>query len=130
MENQKDESFETCSCVDDECECNILHSEVLLRINKKMPQKQNIRELSDLFKVFSDYTRLQILCALECKELCVCDLSELLDMSMSAISHQLKVLRLANLIKYRRDGKNVFYSLADDHVKDILLQGFEHTNEK
>ena len=79
--------------------------------------------------MFADSTRVQILHALECSEMCVCDLAALLDVTKSAVSHQLKSLRLSNLVKFRRDGKNVFYSLADSHVKDILDRGFEHIDE-
>ena len=85
--------------------------------------------LATLFKLFGDGTRVQILHALELHELCVCDLAALLGLTKSAVSHQLKSLRLARLVKYRRDGQNVYYSLADDHVKKILDMGYEHISE-
>ena len=93
-----------------------------------MEQKE-YEALADLFKIFSNSTRLQILHALELHELCVCDLAALLGLTKSAVSHQLKSLRLARLVKYRRDGQNVYYSLADDHVKKILDMGYEHISE-
>ncbi|HAQ39729.1 MAG TPA: transcriptional regulator [Clostridiales bacterium] len=85
--------------------------------------------MAELYKMFSDLTRIQILWALESGELCVSDLASLLDMSSSAISHHLKTLRYANLVNSRREGKNIYYILADTHIKDILLQGFGHINE-
>ena len=86
--------------------------------------------LSDFLKVMSDSTRMRIMAALESEELCVCDLSEVLGMTKSAISHQLKVLKDAKLVKFRRDGKNVYYTLKDDHVKTILEMGIQHIKEK
>ncbi|MDR0287721.1 MAG: metalloregulator ArsR/SmtB family transcription factor, partial [Clostridiales bacterium] len=85
--------------------------------------------LSNLYKMFSDNTRVRILWALSCEKMCVCDLAVLLGMTKSAISHQLKFLRISNLIKYDRQGKVVYYSLADDHVRDIFDKGFEHIHE-
>ncbi len=111
------------------CDFEVVHSEIVDHIGTQMPAKQALKKLSDLYKVFSDHTRVQILWALKCDELCVCDLAVLLDMTMSAISHQLRVLRFAKLVSSRRGGKNVYYSLADDHVKGILLQGLSHVNE-
>ena len=94
-----------------------------------MPGRPEFTLLADLYKVFSDPTRIQILWALRKEAMCVCDLAASLNMSSSAISHQLKVLRLAKLASYRRDGKNIYYALADDHVKDILQLGFGHISE-
>jgi ArsR family transcriptional regulator len=95
-----------------------------------MPDEENLLDLADLFKVFGDSTRVRILCALFQAELCVCDIAALLGMSTSAISHQLRILKQSKLIKNRRDGKVVYYSLDDDHVKNIFNQGLEHVSEK
>lgn len=89
----------------------------------------NLHHLADLFKVFGDPTRLRILHALSTQELCVCDIAEALGMTQSAISHQLRVLKQSQLVKFRRDGKAIYYSLADDHVHTILAQGLEHVME-
>jgi len=94
-----------------------------------MPESENFYDLANLYKMFADSTRIQILWALSCEDMCVCDLAVLLGMTKSAISHQLRSLRLANLIKYNKQGKIVFYSLADSHVKDIFEKGFEHISE-
>jgi len=110
-------------------DCDVIHEEVVSHVRTLMPDKDAFGKLSDFYKMFSDSTRVQILWALECNEMCVCDLAVLLNMTKSAISHQLKSLRLSNLVKFRREGKVVYYSLADDHVKSILKQGFVHINE-
>ncbi len=94
-----------------------------------MPDKRSFDYLAALYKAFSDPTRVKILWALKCHEMCVCDLAVLLNMTKSAISHQLKTLRLSNLVKYDRQGKVVYYSLADSHVLEILACGFDHVNE-
>lgn len=91
--------------------------------------EQNLYHLADLFKVFGDPTRLRILHVLSCQELCVCDIADALGMTQSAISHQLRVLKQIHLVKFRREGKTIFYSLADDHVYTILAQGLEHVME-
>ena len=94
-----------------------------------MPDSKNFHALANLYKMFSDYTRIRIFWALSREEMCVCDLAVLLDMTKSAISHQLKLMRLANLVKHEKKGKMVFYTLADNHVKDIFEQGFAHIQE-
>jgi ArsR family transcriptional regulator len=94
-----------------------------------MPDGKNFYDLANLYKMFADNTRVKILWALSCENMCVCDLAVLLDMTKSAISHQLKSLRLANLVKYDKQGKVVYYSLADSHVRDIFERGFEHIGE-
>ena len=91
-----------------------------------MPHGNDFFELAGLYKAFSDPTRVKILWALHCHVMCVCDLAALLNMTKSAISHQLKTLRMSNLVKFQKQGKVVYYSLADDHVKDIFEKGFEH----
>ena len=111
------------------CDCTVIHQDLVDRVRAVMPDQQIYYDLAELFKLFADKTRAQILWALSHQEMCVCDLACLLDMTKSAISHQLKSLRLANLVKYRRLGKIVFYSLADNHVKDILAKGYEHVLE-
>ena len=111
------------------CDCDVIHGETVEKVKKLMPAKETFGELADLYKMFSDNTRLRILWALNCSDMCVCDLAVLLGMTKSAISHQLKSLRLSNLVKFERQGKVVFYSLADDHVRAIFEKGFEHINE-
>lgn len=98
-------------------------------IDQKIPPEEILYDLTDLYKVFSDSTRIRILYALSCSELCVYDIAALIGMSQSAVSHQLRVLKQAKLVKYRREGKIVFYSLADDHIHTILNQGLEHVQE-
>lgn len=94
-----------------------------------MPDETELYDLSELFKVFGDSTRIRILFVLFEAEVCVCDLAEALNMTQSAISHQLKILKQNKLVKSRRDGKSVFYSLADDHVRTIISMGLEHIEE-
>ena len=98
-------------------------------IQNNMPDIDTLYDLAELFKVFGDSTRIRILFALFESEICVCGLAEALDMTVSAISHQLRVLKQANLVRCRRDGRTVFYSLADEHVKTILAQGIDHIKE-
>ena len=108
------------------CDCDMIHEEIVETTRGKMRGEEEYLDLATLFKMFGDGTRVKILHALEQSELCVCDLAALLGMTKSAISHQLKALRLSNLVKSRRDGQVVYYSLADDHVKYILDIGFDH----
>ncbi len=114
----------------DKCDCNTIHEEVVNQVRESMPDETTLMDLSDLFKVFGDSTRAKILCALLRAEMCVCDIAVLLGMTKSSISHQLRVLKLAGLVKYRRDGKIVYYSLADEHVKTIFDQGLLHILDK
>ena len=95
----------------------------------EMPDLEVLFDLADLFKVFGDSTRVRIICALFESEMCVCDIAAVLNMTQSAISHQLRVLKQARLVKYRRSGKTVYYSLADDHIQNIFNQAFEHVME-
>ncbi len=111
------------------CEFMCVHADTVDRITSTMPDEDTFIDLSELFKVFGDSTRIKILTALSHGELCVCDLSKLVGMTSSAVSHQLKILRSAKLVSCRRDGKTVFYALADDHVTTIIRQGLEHVNE-
>jgi ArsR family transcriptional regulator len=106
------------------------HNEILKRVKNGLPEDELISDLADLFKIFGDTTRMKILYSLFESELCVCAIAELLGMTQSAISHQLKVLKNANLVANRREGKTIYYFLADDHVRTIVAQGFEHLIEK
>lgn len=112
------------------CDCDVIHAEVVERVRQYLPEEEKLYDLADFFKVFGDSTRIKILWALDREEMCVCDLAVLLNMTKSAISHQLKTLRQEKLVKYRRDGKTVIYSLQDEHVKIILELGLEHIEEK
>lgn len=109
------------------CQYNL---QILDKLKNEIPEEDTISRLSEVFKIFGDNTRIRILWALFDKELCVYDIAEALGMSQSAISHQLRTLKQARLIKARRDGKNSFYSLDDDHVKRIIEQVLIHVNEK
>lgn len=111
------------------CECNAIHQEVVREVRKKMPDEEVLYDLAELFKVFGDTTRARILCALFESEMCVCDISILLGMTQSSISHQLRVLKSAKLVKNRKEGKVVYYSLDDEHIKRIFEQGLEHISE-
>ena len=111
------------------CDCEVIHEDVVERVRTAMPAGENFYDLANLYKMFADNTRVKILWALSCESMCVCDLAVLLGMTKSAISHQLKSLRLSNLVKYDKQGKVVYYSLADSHVKDIFEKGFEHISE-
>ena len=106
-----------------------VHKEIVEEVRAKMSSKEEYIQMAVLFKLCGDGTRAQLLHALLFRELCVCDLAALLGVTKSAVSHQLKALRLANLIKFRRDGQNVYYSLADDHVRAIIHTGFDHIKD-
>lgn len=111
------------------CEEHCVHEERVAHVKLDMPGEESLYDLAELFKVFGDTTRIRILYVLFESELCVCDIAELLNMSQSAISHQLRVLKQARLVRARREGKTVFYFLADDHVRTIIGQGMEHIDE-
>ncbi|HBQ26517.1 MAG TPA: transcriptional regulator [Syntrophomonas sp.] len=111
------------------CSSNVVHKEIVVRVREEMPREESLYDLAELFKVFGDTTRVKILYALFAAEMCVCDIAVLLNMSQSAISHQLRVLKQARLVKFRRQGKVVYYSLNDEHVKQIFDQGLTHINE-
>lgn len=114
---------------DDSCLCTIIHKEVINKVKEKLPKEEMLYELAEFFKVFGDTTRIRILCALFEAEMCVCDLSALLNISQSAISHQLRGLKNARIVKFRKEGKVVYYSLDDDHIKHIFDEGFRHITE-
>lgn len=111
------------------CDCEVIHEEIVEKVKSNILNKDEYLDLANLFKMFGDGTRLQILHALEQSEMCVCDLAVLLGVTKSAVSHQLKALRMANLVKFRREAQTCFYSLADQHVKEIIDVGFEHLHE-
>lgn len=106
-----------------------VHEELVTQVQRSLPGDDTLSRLADLFKCFGDGTRIRILYVLLEAEVCVCDLAKLLGMTQSAVSHQLRILKQARLIKNRRDGKTIFYSLADDHVATLLRQGTEHIQE-
>lgn len=105
------------------------HDELVKKVEARMPDEDTLIDVAELYRVFGDSTRVKILYVLFESELCVCDIATLLHMTVSAISHQLRILRAAKLVSYRREGKTVFYALADDHIRTILGQGMEHVNE-
>ena len=111
------------------CDFIHVHEQVVKQVMDVMPQGDELQQLADFFRVFGDSTRIRILYALSQSELCVCDIAQLLGMTQSAISHQLRSLKQSRLVKARREGKTVFYSLADGHVRTILDQGMEHVAE-
>lgn len=122
MEKQMDTELEQCDYIH-------THQEIVDSVNEKMPDEEELYDLAELFKVFADSTRIRILYVLFESEMCVCDIAQILNMTQSAISHQLRVLKQSRLVKYRRDGKSILYSLADDHVRTIVNQGLEHIEE-
>ena len=111
------------------CDCGAIHEETIDHVKAHIISEEERQHMTRLFKIFGDSTRISILSALNCSPMCVCDLAVLLDMTKSAISHQLKVLRDSNLVKFEKKGKHAYYSLADDHVKEILDVALEHINE-
>ena len=106
------------------------HEEILKKVREELPTDELLCDLADLFKLFGDTTRMKILFSLLESEMCVCAIAELLGMTQSAISHQLKTLKDANLVDNRREGKTIYYRLTDDHVRTVVAQGFEHLIEK
>ncbi len=111
------------------CEVNEVHEELLKIVKEKMPDEDILLDLAELFKIFGDSSRIRILFVLLEAEVCVCDMAAALNMSQSAVSHQLAILKKSKLVKNRREGKSIFYSLADDHVRTIISQGMEHILE-
>ena len=122
MKKDIDKEVEICDC----CE---VHENLLQIVNETIPEENELYDLAELFKVFGDSTRIRILFVLFEAEVCVCDLAKALNMTQSAISHQLRILKQNKLVKSRRDGKSIFYSLADEHVRTIIDQGREHIEE-
>jgi DNA-binding transcriptional ArsR family regulator len=113
----------------DTSDCAVIHEDVVAEVSKLMPREEALLDLADLFKVFGDSTRVKMISALLHAELCVCDIAALLGMTKSSISHQLRLLRQAKLVKTRREGKVVFYSLDDEHVGAIFATGLVHVCE-
>ena len=111
------------------CEVEEVHEDLVKIVNEKLPPEENLYDLAELFKVFGDSTRIRILFVLFEAEVCVCDIASALNMKQSAISHQLRILKQNKLVKSRREGKSIFYSLADSHVRTIINQGLDHINE-
>ena len=116
-------------CKEELCESNVIHEDLLIIVDETLPEETELYDLAELFKVFGDSTRIRILFVLFEAEVCVCDLAKALNMTQSAISHQLRILKQNKLVKSRREGKSIFYSLADDHVRTIINQGREHIEE-
>ena len=111
------------------CETVEVHEDLLRIVEQTMPEETELYDLAELFKVFGDSTRVRILFVLSSAEVCVCDLARVLNMTQSAISHQLRILKQNKLVKSRREGKSIFYSLADGHVSTIIAQGRDHIEE-
>jgi len=111
------------------CEVRAIHEDIVTEVTQRMPNQERVQSLASLFKTFGDGTRLSILWALGESEMCVCDICALLNLKQSAVSHQLNKLKMSRIIKNRRQGKVVFYSLADDHVRQIFAMGMEHISE-
>jgi len=111
------------------CDCEVIHEDAVLQAKAAMAEKEDYIRLASLMKMFGDGTRVQMLHVLANQEMCVCDLAALLGVTKSAVSHQLKALRLGNLVKFRREGQIVYYTIADEHVRDILNLGFTHIKE-
>lgn len=114
----------------DNCNCTVIHHEIIDKVRKDILEESILSDLADLFNVFGDTTRIKILHVLSKSEMCVCDISALINMNRSSVSHQLKALRQAKLVKYRKEGKMVYYSLSNDHVKQVFNQGLIHLIEK
>ncbi len=115
--------------MEDICEVNVIHQEAVNKVKKIMPEDDVIYDLAELFKVFADSTRMKIIYALMENDLCVCDIAAIVGTTQSAISHQLRILKQSKLVKYRKDGKVVYYSLDDDHIAQIVKKGREHIEE-
>lgn len=112
------------------CDITIIHEELVEQVRQSMPPEEALFNLAEFFKVFGDTTRIRILYALFQSEMCVCDIAHLLGMTQSAISHQLRVLKGAKLVRNRKEGRVVYYSLDDDHIKAIFDQGYQHIQEQ
>ena len=113
----------------EKCDFINVHEDVVKKVLSNMPSDENLYDLAEFFKVFADSTRIKILYVLLKQEMCVCDIAQTLEMTQSAISHQLRILKQMDLVKNRRDGKTIYYSLADAHIVSILNQGMDHINE-
>ncbi len=112
------------------CDCNIIHEEIVKDTLNKMPQPELFDKIAEFFKIIGDPTRTKILFALDQNEMCVCDIANVLGMTKSSISHQLATLRKSGIVKYRREGKEIYYTLDDEHVKQVFEVGIEHIEHK
>lgn len=110
-------------------ECTVMHEETVKKVKETMPEDGLIYDLAEFFKVFADSTRMKIIYALMEDELCVCDIANIVKTTQSAISHQLRILKQSKLVKYRKEGKVVYYSLDDEHIAQIVKKGREHIEE-
>lgn len=115
---------------DEVCEVSVIHHETINHVRRSMPDEELVLDAAELFKVFGDSTRAKIICALAVAEMCVCDIAALLSMSSSAISHQLRILKQARIVRSRRDGKIIYYSLDDEHIKQLFDAAIEHLKEE
>jgi len=111
------------------CDCEMIHEDVVTRVRDQMPDGDDLYAMANFYKLLADKTRIRILWALSCESMCVCDLAVLLGMTKSAVSHQLKSLRLGGFVKYDKRGREVYYSLSDEHVRDIFKKSITHINE-
>jgi len=112
------------------CDCNIIHKDIVENTTKNMPDEYTFNKLAEFFKILGDTTRVKILFALDKNEMCVCDIANVLSMSKSSISHQLGTLRRSGIVKCRREGKEVYYMLDDEHVREVFEVGIEHISHK
>lgn len=115
---------------DDHCEETLVHEDAVARLGSRMPEDGKLEDVAELFKMFGDPTRARIICALSMEELCVCDLTALLGMQQSAVSHQLRLLKAVRLVRSRKQGREVYYSLDDQHIQSIFAMAFAHVSEE
>ena len=115
--------------MEEDLKCTVKHTDIIEKVKAQMPKEETLFDIAELFKVFGDTTRMKIVCCLFESEMCVCDIAELINATQSAVSHQLRVLKQAKLVKYRKEGKVVYYSLSDKHVEIIFNMAFEHIQE-
>ena len=113
-----------------ECDCNIIHKDAVNKALKSKPEREELERLSEVFKLLGDITRTQILWVLDKNEMCVCDIANVLSMTKSAVSHQLATLRRSGIVKCRKSGKEVYYTLDDDHIVKLFEIGLEHINHR
>ena len=112
------------------CDCNIIHEDIVKKVLNTMIQQEKINKISDFFKILGDSTRAKIIAALDQNEMCVCDIANVLQMTKSSVSHQLAILRKAKLVKYRKEGKTVYYSLSDNHVQEVFESALDHVSHE
>ena len=115
--------------MEEDLKCTVKHPDIIEKAKKSMPDEETLFDIAELFKVFGDSTRMKIICCLFEHEMCVCDISALLGMTKSSVSHQLRILKQSELVKYRKEGRIVYYSIADEHVESIFNEGMIHISE-